>query len=159
VPHNFVPTRPFALSTYPHPRPSQEKDKLDRQLKQHAARGNALQGQLEKAGAQAEKRRESMMVGLSKTKEQLGGAEERARQLSLDLQRTQMDLVAKSGECSGLEKQLADARAAEGGLASDKAALEAQLGAALASLAATQARANELQGERARRKGRGGRGC
>jgi hypothetical protein len=37
-------------------------------------------------------------VGLSKTKDALSVTEERAKQLSLDLQRTQMDLFAKTSE-------------------------------------------------------------
>lgn len=48
--------------------------------------------------AQAEKRRESMMVGLSKTKDQLSASEERIKALQLDVQRTQMDLLAKTSE-------------------------------------------------------------
>lgn len=50
---------------------------------------------------QAEKRRESIMVGLNKTRDQLSVSEERLRQLQLDLQRTQMDLLAKSGAGDG----------------------------------------------------------
>jgi hypothetical protein len=41
-------------------------------------------------------------VGLNKTKDQLGIAEERVKQLALDLQRTQMDLLAKTSEGGGL---------------------------------------------------------
>jgi hypothetical protein len=37
-------------------------------------------------------------VGLNKTKDQLSVVEDRAKQLSLDLQRTQMDLFAKTSE-------------------------------------------------------------
>lgn len=35
-------------------------------------------------------------MGLSKTKEQLSGTEERYKSLQLDMQRTQMDLLAKT---------------------------------------------------------------
>jgi hypothetical protein len=45
---------------------------------------------------QAEKRRETLLVGLNKTKEQLSGTEERFKSLQLDMQRTQMDLLAKT---------------------------------------------------------------
>lgn len=45
---------------------------------------------------QAEKRRETLLVGLNKTKEQLSGTEERYKSLQLDMQRTQMDLLAKT---------------------------------------------------------------
>jgi hypothetical protein len=47
---------------------------------------------------QAEKRRETLLVGLSKTKEQLSGTEERYKSLQLDMQRTQMDLLAKTSK-------------------------------------------------------------
>ena len=53
-------------------------------------------------------------VGLSKTKDQLSVIEERAKQLSLDLQRTQMDLIAKNSE-----RGLGERRAARGMLASE----------------------------------------
>lgn len=46
---------------------------------------------------QAEKRRESIMVGLNKTRDQLSVSEERIKQLQLENQRTQMDLLAKTG--------------------------------------------------------------
>ena len=37
------------------------------------------------------------MVGLSKTRDQLSTSEERIKQLQLETQRTQMDLLAKTG--------------------------------------------------------------
>lgn len=46
---------------------------------------------------QAEKRRESIMVGLNKTRDQLSASEDRIKQLQLEVQRTQMDLLAKTG--------------------------------------------------------------
>jgi len=45
---------------------------------------------------QAEKRRETLVVGLSKTKDQLSVTEEKYKSLQLEMQRTQMDLVAKT---------------------------------------------------------------
>lgn len=60
---------------------------------------------------QAEKRRETLVVGLSKTKDQLSVAEEKYKSLQLDMQRTQMDLLAKTSEggcgcgCVSLEKK------------------------------------------------------
>lgn len=53
------------------------------------------------APLQAEKRRESMALGMNKTKEQLSSAEQRVHQLSIDVQRLQMDMMAKSGACRG----------------------------------------------------------
>jgi hypothetical protein len=47
---------------------------------------------------QAEKRRESMALGLNKTKEQLNSTESRCQQLTVDLQRLQMDMMAKTGK-------------------------------------------------------------
>lgn len=78
----------------------QDKANLERQLKQHSSRATMLEKNLEKKDALDSKRRDSMMVGLNKTKEQLSGFEERCKQLSLDLQRTQMDLMAKTGKWS-----------------------------------------------------------
>jgi hypothetical protein len=46
----------------------------------------------------ARSRATAAQVGLTKTKDQLSAIEERAKQLSLDLQRTQMDLLAKTSE-------------------------------------------------------------
>ena len=43
---------------------------------------------------------------LSKSKEQLNGTEERLKQAAVDLQKLQMDLMAKRGECAGLEEQV-----------------------------------------------------
>lgn len=39
-----------------------------------------------------------LQTGLNKTKDQLSIVEDRAKQLSLDLQRCQMDLLAKTSE-------------------------------------------------------------
>lgn len=50
---------------------------------------------------QAEKRRESMMVGLNKTRDALSASEERIRALQLDVQRGQMDLLAKTSASAG----------------------------------------------------------
>lgn len=47
---------------------------------------------------QAEKRRETLLVGLSKTKDQLSVAEEKYKNQQLEMQRTQMDLLAKTSE-------------------------------------------------------------
>lgn len=47
---------------------------------------------------QAEKRRETILIGLNKTRDQLTIAEERTKQLQLELQRTNMDLLAKTSE-------------------------------------------------------------
>lgn len=38
-------------------------------------------------------------MGLNKTKEQLSGTEEKYKSLQLDMQRTQMDLMAKTSMC------------------------------------------------------------
>lgn len=42
------------------------------------------------------------MVGLNKTREQLSGSEEKIKSLQLEVQRTQMDLLAKTSECSSV---------------------------------------------------------
>jgi hypothetical protein len=49
---------------------------------------------------QAEKRRETLVVGLTKTKDALSIAEDKYKNLQLELQRNQMDLLAKT---SGLQ--------------------------------------------------------
>jgi hypothetical protein len=47
---------------------------------------------------QAEKRRETILVGLNKTRDALSISEEKIKQLQLEAQRTNMDLVAKTSE-------------------------------------------------------------
>lgn len=47
---------------------------------------------------QAEKRRETLVVGLNKTKDALSVAEDKYKNLQLELQRTQMDLLAKTSK-------------------------------------------------------------
>jgi hypothetical protein len=76
----------------------QDKANLERQLKQQTSQKSVLEKNLERKDAQAEKRRETILQGLTKTKDQLSVVEERSRQLQLDLQRTQMDLVAKTSK-------------------------------------------------------------
>lgn len=49
---------------------------------------------------QAEKRRETLLVSMNKTKDALSVTEERYKSLQLDMQRTQMDLLAKTSECN-----------------------------------------------------------
>lgn len=49
---------------------------------------------------QAEKRRETLLVSMNKTKDALSTTEERYKSLQLDMQRTQMDLLAKTSECN-----------------------------------------------------------
>jgi hypothetical protein len=51
---------------------------------------------------QAEKRRETLLVGLNKTREQLSSHEERMKAMQLELQRNQMDLLAKTSERAAL---------------------------------------------------------
>jgi hypothetical protein len=47
---------------------------------------------------QAEKRRETILVGLNKTRDALSISEDKIKQLQLEAQRTNMDLVAKTSE-------------------------------------------------------------
>lgn len=51
---------------------------------------------------QAEKRRETLVVGLTKTKDALSIAEDKYKNLQLELQRNQMDLLAKTSGCCRL---------------------------------------------------------
>jgi hypothetical protein len=55
-------------------------------------------------------------VGLTKTKDALSVAEDRAKQLGLDLQRMQMDLIAKTSESGGLGTALRLAEALSRGV-------------------------------------------
>ena len=48
------------------------------------------------------------LQNLNKSKEQLNSTEERLKQAMVDLQKLQMDLMAKKGECSGLEEQVGE---------------------------------------------------
>lgn len=47
---------------------------------------------------QAEKRRETLLVSMNKTKDALSVTEEKYKSLQLDMQRTQMDLLAKTSK-------------------------------------------------------------
>jgi hypothetical protein len=47
---------------------------------------------------QAEKRRETLLVSINKTKDQLTVTEEKFKNQQLEMQRTQMDLLAKTSE-------------------------------------------------------------
>lgn len=46
------------------------------------------------------------MQNLSKKQELLSTTEERLKQCTVEIQKLQMDLMAKKGECTGLEEQV-----------------------------------------------------
>jgi len=85
-------------------------------------------------------------VGLSKAKDQLTSTEERVKQLTVDLQRVQMDLIAKTSECQGLEKLLAEANADVAALGADKGRVEGRLGEAEELLERVIGERDELKG-------------
>jgi hypothetical protein len=56
---------------------------------------------------QAEKRRETILVGLNKTRDALSISEDKIKQLQLEAQRTNMDLVAKTSELAAAAAAMA----------------------------------------------------
>ncbi|KXZ43594.1 hypothetical protein GPECTOR_86g388 [Gonium pectorale] len=94
----------------------QEKGNLERQLKQNQSQKLMMEKTLEKKDVLESKKRESIMVNLNKSKEQLNTFEERLKAATVELQKVQMDLLAKQGECSSLESQLQEQKAENGQL-------------------------------------------
>lgn len=91
----------LSRNLHPHPPALQDKANLERQLKQQNMRSTMLEKNLERKDAQAEKKRESILVVANKTKDALSGAEERIKQLQFEQQRLQMDLTARTCEWRG----------------------------------------------------------
>lgn len=123
----------------------QDKVQFERQWKQLSSQQNMIEKNLQKKELMADKRRESIMVDLSKTKGQLTSVEDRAKQLSTDLQRTQMDLMAKSGECKMLEERVKELERSEGSLKTANDRLQQELSKAQCQLQEVTQQAQELQ--------------
>ena len=83
-----------------------EKGNIERQLKQASGQKLLIEKSLEKKDQLESKKRESIMVNLNKSKEQLNSTEERLKQAAVDLQKMAMDLLASKQECAGLEEQV-----------------------------------------------------
>ncbi|GAX77261.1 hypothetical protein CEUSTIGMA_g4707.t1 [Chlamydomonas eustigma] len=83
-----------------------EKATLEKQVKQQQGQKLLIEKNLEKSTQIESKKRESIMINLSKSKEQLNSTEERLKQAVVDVQKLQMDLMAKKGEAAGLEEQV-----------------------------------------------------
>ncbi|MEW5312718.1 MAG: hypothetical protein WDW38_004331 [Sanguina aurantia] len=104
-----------------------DKANLERAMKQSKSQALTLEKTLEKNTAVENKKRESILVTANKHKEVLSVHEERLRALSLDLQRTHMDLTACRGEAAGLEAQLTEATSGAAALKEENQRLEMEL--------------------------------
>lgn len=82
----------------------------------------------------------------NKTKEQLSSTEERLKQLKLDLQRLQMDHMAKTSECNSAVERVKELEGSAAALKSSNQDLAASLKDTKEQLAAMTAIRDTLQG-------------